>query len=231
LFIEFSKKSPSFSEYDCHQFYEKYLNKSQNENACIGIKSGHYWAKADNKALHEQLFPQNLYISIDDLTDIYKTSVIITNTLKTSLVLCNEEWYMLDINTQLWKKQKEPSFYVITEIRKYIDYSKELYPILKPNYAKKGLSGTVNVASFVREYSNFGYLGLFLGGAIIALVLVFIDKIFLGYENFYYSINLFPIFLFSSSSILTILFSGGWFVFILLFFIFCKSYNQRVCAE
>ena len=123
LFIEFSKKSPSFSEYDCHQFYEKYLNKSQNENACIGIKSGHYWAKADNKALHEQLFPQNLYISIDDLTDIYKTSVIITNTLKTSLVLCNEEWYMLDINTQLWKKQKEPSFYVITEIRKYIDYS------------------------------------------------------------------------------------------------------------
>lgn len=115
--------------------------------------------------------------------------------------------------------------------RKYIDYSKELYPILKPDYAKKGLSGTVNVASFVREYSNFGYLGLFLGGALIALVLVFIDKMFLGYENFYYSINLFPIFLFSSSSILTILFSGGWFVFILLFFIFCKSYNQQICAE
>ena len=123
LFIEFSKKSPNFSEYDCHQFYEKYLNKSQNDNASICIKSGHYWAKADNKALHEQLFPQNYYISIDDLTDIYKTSVIITNTLKTSLVLCNEEWYMLDSNTQLWKKQKEPSFYVITEIRKYIDYS------------------------------------------------------------------------------------------------------------
>ena len=115
--------------------------------------------------------------------------------------------------------------------RKYIDYSKELYPILKPDYAKKGLSGTVNVASFVREYSNFGYLGLFLGGALIALVLVFIDKMFLGYENFYYSINLFPIFLFSSSSILTILFSGGWFVIILLFFIFCKSYNQQICAE
>ena len=115
--------------------------------------------------------------------------------------------------------------------RKYIDYSKELYPILKPDYAKKGLSGTVNVASFVREYSNFGYLGLFLGGALIALVLVFIDKMFLGYENFYYSINLFPIFLFSSSSILTILFSGGWIVFILLFFIFCKSYNQKICAE
>ena len=115
--------------------------------------------------------------------------------------------------------------------RKYIDYSKELYPILKPDYAKKGLSGTVNVASFVREYSNFGYLGLFWGGALIALVLVFIDKMFLGYENFYYSINLFPIFLFSSSSILTILFSGGWFVFILLFFIFYKSYNQQICAE
>ena len=134
--------------------------------------------------------------------------------------------------------EKKPYLYgdgypIIAKLRarKYIDYSKELYPILKPDYAKKGLSGTVNVASFVREYSNFGYLGLFLGGALIALVLVFIDKMFLGYENFYYSINLFPIFLFSSSSILTILFSGGWFVIILLFFIFCKSYNQQICAE
>lgn len=134
--------------------------------------------------------------------------------------------------------EKKPYLYgdgypIITKLRarKYIDYSKDLYPILKPDYAKKGLSGTVNVASFVREYSNFGYLGLFLGGALIALVLVFIDKMFLGYENFYYSINLFPIFLFSSSSILTILFSGGWIVLIFLFFIFCKGYNQQICAE
>lgn len=115
--------------------------------------------------------------------------------------------------------------------RKYIDYSKELYPILKPNYVKNGLSGTVNVATFVREYSNFGYLGLFFGGTLIALVLVFVDKIFFGYGNFYYSINLFSIFLFSSSSILTILFSGGWIVLIFLFFIFCKKYNQQICAE
>jgi hypothetical protein len=30
---------------------------------------------------------------------------------------------MLNNETKLWRNQKEPSFYVTTEIRKYIDYS------------------------------------------------------------------------------------------------------------
>ena len=67
--------------------------------------------------------PIEYLISLEDLADVYKTSGIITKTLKTTLVLCTEEWFMLDNKTQLWRKQKEPSFYVITEIRKYIDYS------------------------------------------------------------------------------------------------------------
>ena len=67
--------------------------------------------------------PIDYFISLEDLADVYKTSGIITNTLKTTLVLCNEDWFMLENKTQLWRKQKEPSFYVITEIRKYIDYS------------------------------------------------------------------------------------------------------------
>ena len=91
----------------------------------ITIGSGHFWAKEDNKTLYDTLFP-NYYISIDNLTDVYKTSTIVKNTLINTLILCNEEWYMLDDKTKLWHKQKEPSFYVITEIQKYIDFSNKL---------------------------------------------------------------------------------------------------------
>jgi phage/plasmid-associated DNA primase len=62
------------------------------------------------------------FINADDLDDPYKTAVTISNTLKDTLVLCKENWYMLTDN-QLWKQQKEPSFYIINELRKYIDES------------------------------------------------------------------------------------------------------------
>lgn len=62
------------------------------------------------------------YINADDLGDPFKTANTISNTLKDTLVLCKESWYMLT-NNQLWKQQKEPSFYIINELRKYIDES------------------------------------------------------------------------------------------------------------
>ena len=63
------------------------------------------------------------YISIQDLEDVFKCSTIISPELKKTLVLCKENWYVLVPETQLWKQIKEPTFYVISEIRKYIDYS------------------------------------------------------------------------------------------------------------
>ena len=93
-------------------------------------KKNNYWkwallGKRSDKTLYDTLFP-NYYISIDNLTDVYKTSTIVKNTLINTLILCNEKWYMLDDKTKLWHKQKEPSFYVITEIRKYIDFSNKI---------------------------------------------------------------------------------------------------------
>lgn len=62
------------------------------------------------------------FISTDDLDDTYATSAIISNTLKNTLKLCKENWYMLT-ESNLWKQQKEPSKYIIAEVRKYIDES------------------------------------------------------------------------------------------------------------
>ncbi len=64
------------------------------------------------------------YIPAEDLDDPYKIASIIAKSLKDTLVLCKENWYMLT-DSNLWKQQKEPAWYVAREFRKYIDKSQE----------------------------------------------------------------------------------------------------------
>lgn len=83
----------------------------------------HYCQKSDEKMYHEIMTKyQSRFISIDDLTDIYKCCQVITPTLRKTLILCKEKWWVLD-EKQLWSQIKEPKFYITTEIRKYIDFS------------------------------------------------------------------------------------------------------------
>lgn len=71
----------------------------------------------------EWLIRHNVYfIKADELDDPYKVAMIISKTLKETLVLCHENWYMLT-DSNLWRQQKEPSYYIINELRKYIDES------------------------------------------------------------------------------------------------------------
>ncbi len=100
------------------------------------------------------------------------------------------------------------------------DYSKLLYPRIYPHYAVKGLKGTVNVASFMYEYSNFGKIGLILAGLIIALLFLVVQKMFTNQFIWLVVFNFFPVLMLSSKSFTTLLFSGGWGLTILLFFIF-----------
>jgi len=62
------------------------------------------------------------YITCDDLDDPFKSAEITCKTLKDTLILCKEEWYMLGDNN-LWRQQKEPAYYIVAELRKYIDES------------------------------------------------------------------------------------------------------------
>lgn len=62
------------------------------------------------------------FIDANELSNPFQTAITISKTLKDTLILCNEEWYMLT-ETNLWRQQKEPSYYIIIELRKYIDKS------------------------------------------------------------------------------------------------------------
>ena len=58
------------------------------------------------------------------------------------------------------------------------NYAKELYPLMYPSYAEKGLKGNVNVASFMYDYANFGWKGFILSGFLLGLLFVFIELLF-----------------------------------------------------
>ena len=66
----------------------------------------------------------NVYqITAQQVKDPFACSKVIYKSLKHSLRLCNESWFMLQ-NNNLWKSQKEPSFFIVDELHKYLDHGR-----------------------------------------------------------------------------------------------------------
>lgn len=82
--------------------------------------------KSNHDEYKEWIKRWNIYwISFNEVMDPYACACKISKTLKHTLKLCNETWYMLTDNN-LWKSQKEPTFYIIKEIHKYLDVQKDI---------------------------------------------------------------------------------------------------------
>ncbi|MBK9192773.1 MAG: hypothetical protein IPM77_15465 [Crocinitomicaceae bacterium] len=109
--------------------------------------------------------------------------------------------------------------------RTYHNYARELYPIIQTEFAAMGLTGSVNVASFMYEYSNFGMPGLVLSGFLLALVLSWVEYFFRNDLILKLCLCMFPIFMLSSGAITTWLFSGGFGFTLLYFAIFLRKKN------
>ena len=107
--------------------------------------------------------------------------------------------------------------------KEYSNYAKELYPLMYPTYAARGLQGNVNVASFMYDYANFGWKGFIISGISIGLLFVFIEWLFIDRFVLKLSINTIPVLLLSSQAITTALFSGGWGLMLILYFLFRKK--------
>jgi hypothetical protein len=110
LWLQFSKiNEDKFEEKETKNLWTKTKDKLDNP---ITIGSLIKWAKDCNLELYNSLFTKptfEYYISLEDLQDVYQVATIISKTLKTTLILCNEKWYMLNSNN-IWKQQKEPSY-------------------------------------------------------------------------------------------------------------------------
>ena len=65
---------------------------------------------------------RNYYISVSQLTDPCACANSISSSLRDTVRICKESWYVL-AESNLWKQRKDPSFHILTELRKYIDYS------------------------------------------------------------------------------------------------------------
>jgi len=100
---------------------------------------------------------------------------------------------------------------------KFREYSLELYPIIYPEFAIRGFSGTVNVASFMYDYVNFGVFGFFISAISIALIFNIVEFVFNTNYISLISLNSFYVLMLSSSSLSTLLFSGGWGLIIVLY--------------
>jgi len=106
---------------------------------------------------------------------------------------------------------------------KYRNYAKELYPIIRPQYAERGFKGSVNTASFMYEYSNFGNIGLILSALFLSIIFIITENVFQSNFLMKISLNFFPVFMLSSGALTTALFSNGWGPVIFLYFLFSKD--------
>ncbi len=99
----------------------------------------------------------------------------------------------------------------------FVDYSTELYKFIYPDWYKQGYRGSVNCASFMYDYANFGNWGMILSGLILATLFYLIYLLNCYNLQASTSINFMNLLMVSSTSLTTLLFSGGWGMFIALF--------------
>jgi len=130
-------KHNNLTDTEWKQFcYNNNLNMDdEKENLFYNLKNPHpievhylqSLAKKSNPNKYKQWLQKwNIYgISFNEVNDPYSCALKIKNTLNTTLKLCKEKWFMLTDN-QLWKKQNEPTFYIVKEIHKYLDHEKDI---------------------------------------------------------------------------------------------------------
>lgn len=105
----------------------------------------------------------------------------------------------------------------------------EIYKKLYPEMVAEGVSGSVNVASFMEDFANWGNVGLFFSGMLLAVLLWLLRCLFAADRVGEVSLNAIPILSLSSAALSTTLLSGGWIAMLFLYYVFRKDLQANDC--
>lgn len=108
----------------------------------------------------------------------------------------------------------------------HVNFSKSVYSLYNRNWVDQGVAGTMNAASFMEDYANFGVPGLIGGGMALAGLLFLTGIAFSGRRQLGIALNIAPLLYLSSSALLSLLFSGGWLTTMLLYAIFYNEFDN-----
>lgn len=107
----------------------------------------------------------------------------------------------------------------------------EVYKVLNPDLTKMGIFGSINVASFMEDYANFGKWFIAVSAPLIAILLYFMGRMFARILPVALPMNFVFIATLSSASLFTTLLSGGWFFTILMLCLFGRAFEEHVFRQ
>lgn len=113
----------------------------------------------------------------------------------------------------------------------HVNFPEQVYALYNKDLVQQGVFGTMNVASFMEDYANFGLFGLIGGGIVLALLLYLLGVMFRGRRRIGVALNSVPLLYLSSGTLLSLLLSGGWLMTLVLYAIFHNEFNNYTAGE
>ena len=162
LFELYSKQSTTFQFTEDQRNVTKKLWNSINSNKKISIYALQNLAKENNPEEYQKwLKKYNIYsATYDEINNPFNCAKLIQKTLKQNLIYCKKEWYMITSN-QLWKNQKEPTYYILDEIHKYLDFQRNIYnEMLNKTHSKEIAKSLENWVGLYMDITKPGYLSV-----------------------------------------------------------------------
>jgi hypothetical protein len=99
----------------------------------------------------------------------------------------------------------------------------EINALERPDLAKLGVAGTMTAASFMTDYANFGSWGFVISGLVLALLFAALGLVFRDDWKAAVALTAVPIMLLMEIQLSTVILTGGWFLTVLFYLIWCRS--------
>ena len=122
FFRDFTEKYVSNKTAELDDIWDKYIKMETRMNP-KAIENITYKYNPDGLTTWKLKYPEKTYLATpEQIANNYDCAKLIAPYMSETLQLCCDEWWVLNHNN-LWGKIKHPIFYVITEIRKFLDHS------------------------------------------------------------------------------------------------------------